>query len=148
MEYKSRLSGTELVWGLFLVCIAFLFVAAQKNPSKQIPPEVFSEWEIKKILSPRRVLAIIVTNPDTTSLVRTVAMVVRPSDMTLASYRYFEDGTPRLFARSYETEKFDEVKLTSEQTEQCFGCHRDGRFTREMSAGDAGREARARGIGE
>lgn len=115
-------------------------VAAKKKATraKQLLPKVFAEWDIKKILSPQQILVIVAVNPDAAGKVKAVAMRVRPKDMALVDYRYFEEGVPRLFKYDREKEKFREVKLTPEQKKQCFACHRDGQYTGSVSAGDVG----------
>ena len=118
-------------WGTHLALTA-------EKVKKPLNPKIFAEWRIEKILSLQEILVLVVENPDAASTVRKAAMTVRPASMRLVGYRYFEAGTPRMFVYDDTEEKFGEVKLTTEQKKQCLGCHRDGEYSKEMSAGDAG----------
>lgn len=111
---------------------------------KPLSPEILAEWEIRKVLVPQRIITFIVDNPDKASPVRAVALRIKAENMALLGYKYFEGKLPRKFDYNQETETFDEVKLTTRQKKQCFACHRDGEYSKEVSSGDVGREAKQR----
>ncbi len=128
------------------LCLALLLwqllLALERSPP--IKPEVLAEWEIRKLLVPQRIVTLIVDNPDKASPVKAVALRIKAEDMHLLGYKYFEGKLPRKFDYNQITETFDEVKLTTRQKKQCFMCHRDGEYSKEVSSGDVGREAKQR----
>lgn len=128
-----------------IVCGAALLIAmfSVTIASGPEPPNFFAEWEIKKILTPQSYVWVIVANPTSAGTTRAVALAVRPQNMQLVGYKYFENGRPRSFSYSVEKEKIVETELTEEQTKQCLECHKYGRYVCEVPFGDAGAEVGA-----
>ena len=133
-----------IICGILIPCIAGFILAAAEKPLKPLTPEVLTEWEIRKVLVPQSIITFIVDNPDAASPVRAVALSIKAENMALLGYKYFEGKLPRKFDYNQVTETFDEVKLTERQKKQCFACHRDGEYSKEVSSGDVGREAKRR----
>lgn len=133
-------TGIAICAGVYvLACIWSLAVTSDARKTKEsLKPEVFVKWKLKKILSPQRVLVLVVENPEAASTIRKAAISVRPTSMKLVGYRYFDGGIPKMFVYDDTEEKFVETKLTTEQKKQCLRCHRDGEYTGGVSSGDAG----------
>ena len=144
MHEITKKSFLAIICGILMPCIAGFILAAAEKPLKSLSPEVLAEWEIRKLLVPQRIVTFIVDNPDKASPVRAVALSIKAEDMGLLGYKYFEGKLPRKFDYNRETETYDEVKLTTRQRKQCFACHRDGEYSKEVSSGDVGQEAKRR----
>lgn len=121
-----------------VLIIVLLRPHAEGDTLKPLEPNTFAEWTATKILTPQSYVWIIAANPDLASTIRAVAMAVRPENMRLIEYKYFENSEPRSFSYSFEKEKFIETELTPEQRAQCLECHKYGQGIREVSSGDAG----------
>lgn len=145
---RSRREAVEQMKKLMaIVCGAALLIAmfSATIASGPEPPDFFEDWEIKKILTPQSYVWLIVANPGSAGTIRAVALAVRPTDMGLIGYKYFENGRPRSFSYSVEKEKIVETELTEEQIKRCLECHKYGRYVREVPPGDVGREVGAQG---
>lgn len=92
----------------------------------ELNPNTFDNWEVLSVartLNPLLVLGFI-TNPDKTSVIKTVAVTIVTLDGSLLGYKYFKDGQPYTYVFDGES-GYVQYKFTPEEMKGCMQCHQD-----------------------
>jgi len=90
----------------------------------ELDPNEFDKWEvISKHITPQGIW-IFVKNPDETSSIKTVVMLVNFQG-TIVGYKYFKYGRPYQFILDTIQNKYVQYHLTKEQVQGCMKCHSD-----------------------
>lgn len=89
----------------------------------ELDPNEFDKWiPIDVRPNPQGSAWVFAENPDRSSPIKVVALIIIPSG-ALLGYRYFKYGEPHSFIFDVENNKYVREELTSEQRSGCIKCH-------------------------
>lgn len=96
----------------------------------ELDPNEFDKWELVSVIpNPQGFSWVIIKNPDQSSQIDVVAMLVDSSSNVLG-YRYFKDSEPYGYFFDIAQQKYVRHEYTLEQKKTCIQCHSDKVATR------------------
>ena len=89
----------------------------------ELDPNNFDKWEeISRHITPQGRFWVFIKNPDETSSIKTVVMLVTFQG-NLIGYRYFKYGRPYQFTLNTIQDKYVQYHFTKKQIQGCMRCH-------------------------
>ena len=145
---RHRITAFGVAYAFLVYCVVAVWVVAALAGSDnqcdyepppeftwegELNPNQFDNWEILSIQNSNNpsIIFSFISNPDKTSPIKKVVVVILAFDGSLVEYRYFKDGRPYSYVFDGKG-KYVQYKYTLEERKRCMACHQDQIIPEEL----------------